>query len=507
MLAGEAAKGRTILEEVVNKRRHLVGPDDADTLLATMNLAEAYRTDKKPAKAVALLEQAVPLSRKKLGDDHPTTLLGMVLLGAGYYDVYRPDKAGPLLEQAVPKCKTTLGACHRNTLLGMYTLAHVYADAGQFTDAIPLLEEALKLRRSRGLRDDAGLKAMARLASWHLEVHEPEKAMALFRKRLELERQRPGSDDVAYLHALGTAVNALWDHDRLAEAEKLVRDCVAGLAKDGPDAWATHAANAFLGAILVREKQYAEAEPLLLAAHAGMQGRPQTQTRVGRYSRIAALKGLTHLYRETNRPEKAAKWRDALEMADPYERGVTAFEAGRMIGQSPTSPKRSAPNLDVRTYLPLAPPAGTRKASTTRPLPTSPRPSASRRASPRPMRCAAPALRTGRTTTGRLRTSARQFASTPRTARPITAAHASGSGAATSKRRLPIWIQCCASSPTTPARTPTAAIAGDARGNPTKQWLTQARQSGSTPRMRLPTTCVPVLGMTRAARRPRRSPT
>src|SRR5262249_48247288 len=94
-----------------------------------------------------------------------------------------------------------------------------------------------------------------------------------------------------------------------ADAEPIVRECLAIREKTQPDLWNTFTAKSMLGGALLGQKKYAHAEPLLIAGYEGMKQReatipPQAKDRV-----TEALERLVQLYHATGRQDEAAKWR------------------------------------------------------------------------------------------------------------------------------------------------------------------------------------------------------
>src|SRR5262249_17391900 len=83
-----------------------------------------------------------------------------------------------------------------------------------------------------------------------------------------------------------------------------------------PDGWRRSSAESELGACLLGQKKYAEAEPLLLRGYEGVrryEDRIPTRSRQSR--QIEALERLVRLYEETGKPDQAAKWHTKLEDA------------------------------------------------------------------------------------------------------------------------------------------------------------------------------------------------
>jgi hypothetical protein len=97
-----------------------------------------------------------------------------------------------------------------------------------------------------------------------------------------------------------------------ADAEPVLRDCLALREKQIPDSWFTFNLQSQLGGALVGQKKYAEAEPLLLKGYEGMKAREQTIPKQGGGElRIPeALDRLIELCTALNKPDEAKKWRE-----------------------------------------------------------------------------------------------------------------------------------------------------------------------------------------------------
>jgi hypothetical protein len=76
-----------------------------------------------------------------------------------------------------------------------------------------------------------------------------------------------------------------------------------------PDNWMTFRTRMQVGASLVGQERYAEAEPLLKAGYQGMLDRVPRTPRHQRESLQVATSRLARLYAEMGRPDEAAKWR------------------------------------------------------------------------------------------------------------------------------------------------------------------------------------------------------
>ena len=101
--------------------------------------------------------------------------------------------------------------------------------------------------------------------------------------------------------------------DRQLQAEALFRDVLASRAKTMPDDWCTFDARAQLGHILLAQKKYDEAEPLLLSGYEGMKSREAKIPAPVRKRLKGTANWIVELYQATGKNEKADEWRRRLE--------------------------------------------------------------------------------------------------------------------------------------------------------------------------------------------------
>ena len=102
-----------------------------------------------------------------------------------------------------------------------------------------------------------------------------------------------------------------------ADAEPMLRDCLAVRAKKEPDAWTTFNARSLLGESLLIQKKYAEAEPLLVQGYEGMKQREAKMPAQSRQFLTEAVERLVQLYEATGQNAKAAEWRKKREERKP----------------------------------------------------------------------------------------------------------------------------------------------------------------------------------------------
>ena len=97
------------------------------------------------------------------------------------------------------------------------------------------------------------------------------------------------------------------------DAEPLIRESMRMQNKLQPYHWTTFNIQAVLGWVLLSQKRYDEAEPLLLQGYEGMKQRDASIPPRGKIRLSEALQWLVQLYEATGKKDEAAKWRKELE--------------------------------------------------------------------------------------------------------------------------------------------------------------------------------------------------
>ena len=106
---------------------------------------------------------------------------------------------------------------------------------------------------------------------------------------------------------------------KLADAEPLACECLAIFEAKTPDHWRVFEARSLLGATLLAQKKYAEAEPLLLTGYEGMKQREDKLPTAIRPRLQPAIRRLVRLYEETGSPDRAAEWNQKLAELEKAE--------------------------------------------------------------------------------------------------------------------------------------------------------------------------------------------
>jgi hypothetical protein len=188
-------------------------------------------------------------------------------------------------------------------------LATGYANAGRLAAALPLYEEAVQGSRMRlGFDHPRTLAMMTFLGVTLLDAGRTGEALPMLEQTLTLRKTKLGVDHPDTLISMNNLARALLSDDP-ARAEKLMRECVDIRAKRDENDWHAAESHTLLGASLLDQKRYAEAEPHLLNGYGGMKAL-EAKIPAPHKKRVAQnAQWIVHLYEAMGLREKAEGWR------------------------------------------------------------------------------------------------------------------------------------------------------------------------------------------------------
>jgi tetratricopeptide (TPR) repeat protein len=217
------------------------------------------------------------LSQKasKLGPDHPDTLISQTLLASAYQSAGQYADAIRLQEATLEAREAKIGAGHPDTLISRNALAAAYEALGRFADGEILRRENVAHRQEREKHDSPLLAS----------------------DLVELGRN-------------------LLKQGKSSEAESFLRICLAIREKVIPDDWRRFLAMSLLGAALMDQGKYAEAEPLVVAGYEGLNGREAKIPAVSKTLLLDAAGQVVRLYELLGKPEQARSWAEKVGLPD-----------------------------------------------------------------------------------------------------------------------------------------------------------------------------------------------
>ena len=323
---GKFAEAESAYREALSILAKLPGepaaPENLHRAKSLHHLAEVSRKQKSLAQARSLAEESFACYR--LHPDWPANerqhaleVLTRVLVEldnlTALEALYR-DELAHFQTQASNSPSSEVS--ERGVLL--HHLAEVLRERKALAEARALAEEAAALYRLHpDWPSDEREHALEVLGAVLTDLGDLPASEVTCRERLELVRALVPCDnpDLAMVVAELTAL--LLQEKKFAEAEPLARECLAVRQKRLPDDWRTFNARALLGGALLGQKKYGEeTERMLLSGYEGLKHREEKIPTEGRKNLKEALQRLARYYRETNRPDQAARWQQPLDEFD-----------------------------------------------------------------------------------------------------------------------------------------------------------------------------------------------
>jgi serine/threonine protein kinase len=359
-LTGDATKAVALLEQVRDARVKQLGTDHDDTLATLYNLSMAYSAVLKHPEAIAVAEKVLAAQVKKHGEDHPLALAAMTRLGRAYQAGYKMKEALALFEHARAAIGPKLGPNHPQTLAILYNCAHMYRAFGRTADAIALGEEVHEREvMILGSQHQATLGTTYLLAFAYQDDKKLDKALSLFeqaaigveklqfaqvnagriidslcecceslkqydkaegwrRKWLAAVKAKDGPECGLYAEALLNLASILLKQNKYEAAEANLRECLEIFQKDKSQPGETYEVQSLLGAALIGQQKFDEAEPLLVQGYLGTKAsqKDRTQPHNGLATRqrlTKAAERLVQLYDAWGKMDEADNWRNELD--------------------------------------------------------------------------------------------------------------------------------------------------------------------------------------------------
>jgi eukaryotic-like serine/threonine-protein kinase len=312
--AGRINDALPLFEQTLKVRRATLGPEHRDTLESMNNLAAAYQLGKRYKDAVPLYKETLKLRTETLGAEHPKTLDTMTNLALAYQATGRHKDALPLLEETLRLQRANQGEKHLDALGTMNNLALALWSTKRLSEAVPLYDETLKLAKDLlGPEHPNTLTCMKNHAECSEEFGRWDLAEPSRRDLAANSKSKAGPDSVQYADKLNLLGFNLLHQKKDAEAEPVLRNCLAIIEKKQPDNFAPFYIQILLGSSLLGQKKYADAEPLLMQGYEGMKKRAANMPPQAQSALTASLEWIVELYEATDQKDKVTEWRQKLE--------------------------------------------------------------------------------------------------------------------------------------------------------------------------------------------------
>lgn len=296
-------------------RRKKLGDQHPIVLEAQNNLAHCYIVSGNNAAAIPVLEKTLDALKAVNGEDHPKTLITQSNLAAAYQATGQADRAITLLKSTLEVRLKVLGPTDPAISRTKHNLAKAYSTNLQLDLAIPLLQEALSGFKSNGLDDfhPSVLATTHLLAVTYLQTGNQVEANELVQGTLARIRVLKDRDHLSWLNFAMPLIAELLKFENFTLAQTVIQEALELCIVKEPDLWSTFNTRSLLGAALLGQKKWSEAEPLLLAGFEGLEKRQDEIPAQAKVRLTEAAQRLADLYKAMDKPEETAKWQAKFE--------------------------------------------------------------------------------------------------------------------------------------------------------------------------------------------------
>jgi eukaryotic-like serine/threonine-protein kinase len=261
---GRYPEAEKLQRETLEARRHALGPQHSDTLKSMTNLSTTLTLEAHYADAEKLERETLDIQRRVLGPEDPEVLRSMSNLAATLYREGRYAETETLQQETIALQTRILGGEHPDTLRTMSNLGNTLNKEGRFADAAKVQKTTLDLRRHvLGAEHPDTLVATTDLAASLRRQGQYLEAEKLERETLDVQRRVLGAEHPSTLTSMNNLSNTLIFEHRFADAEKLLRAALEIQRRVlGPEHPETVRSMVNLATSVVHQGRYDEAEKL-----------------------------------------------------------------------------------------------------------------------------------------------------------------------------------------------------------------------------------------------------
>ncbi|HVS54166.1 MAG TPA: tetratricopeptide repeat protein [Opitutaceae bacterium] len=315
---GKLAEGEAGVREALALAEKTNGPANPNVIQIRQVLAQVVLQQSRSAEAETIMRDVLAVSREAFGNNstYVANALLFVARTCEAQDKLAETEASLREMLAIAKTFTTDGE-NFNVANAMLLLAAIRARLGDTTEASLFVKDAATMSAKLTDRQrDLALNAADSMAAKLRKQGKPDDAEAVDRVTLEFARRRDGPESATVALIQVHRADAMNKARHFAEAEPIAREGWELRKKILPPTdWAVAIAQGILGQSLLGLKKYPEAEAALLAASADLQNKSsaaEKTTGPWKTRQQEVMTALAWLYRETNQPDKAAEWQQAL---------------------------------------------------------------------------------------------------------------------------------------------------------------------------------------------------
>ena len=305
---GKHAQAVEIRTAILNAQQKVMKPDDPRIALSLAMLGKSLLSDGKPDEAESRFRESLKVNNNK-GVIRPDQMHTMIDLGTACRLQGKHQQAIEIYENVRSLQMKEFGADHPATLSTTWFLAVAIDSAGKLAEAIEIYQQAARGFEHRKFQDAGAEDAVHSLISAYERSSANEQAVTWRKKLLAFLKTKSGPESVDYVREVALLGFSLLQQKKWADAEPILRECLAIRAKTQPNDWSTFNSRSLLGGCLAGQMKFEEAESLLLEGYNGMKLRESQIPEPAKLRLPEAVDRIIEFYVAAAKQEEASKWR------------------------------------------------------------------------------------------------------------------------------------------------------------------------------------------------------
>jgi eukaryotic-like serine/threonine-protein kinase len=308
--AGQYDEAESLITEALQVQRELFGERSKEVASSLPILGSLVARLGRFREAESLATVALPLRREIFGERSPEVPLSMNDIATYQMALGKYAEAESMLYASMEITRDVLGEDSPEMVALKENLANDFFKQGRFDESIDLVQEVISIRRKvLGEQSTGVARSTANLAAVYKSAGMLDRSEETYRDAVDRLKRTLGPNHAEVASVLAGFAGLLQMKGDLGGAERALREALeirrAAFEHDSP--WIA-TTRVDLGVVLVAERQYVEAESLLVS------GRDVREAAYGREDArvVKATKALVDLYEARGDREKAAENRARL---------------------------------------------------------------------------------------------------------------------------------------------------------------------------------------------------
>ena len=222
--AAKYDEARTLVEQSLELREKILGPEHPNVAHSLHNLANLYATKGDYERAEPLYQRALTIFEKAFGAEHPSVALSLNNLAVLYTRKGKYVKAEPAFQRTLTIREKALGTEHLDVALTLNSLANLYNTQGNYIKAEPLYQRALTIaEKAMGADNIDVARALNNLAILYDTKGDYVKAEPLYQRALTVFEKLLGAEHPYVASTLDNLASLNTTKGEYAKAESLLQ--------------------------------------------------------------------------------------------------------------------------------------------------------------------------------------------------------------------------------------------------------------------------------------------